>query len=341
MTGGPLAGLRVVELGGIGPGPHAAMVLADLGADVVRFVRPGGEPYDILPGRRQVELDLKDAAGQSTAWELIERADALIEGFRPAVAERLGFGPDECLARNPRLIYARMTGWGQHGPLARQAGHDINYIGLTGVLHAIGTADGRPTPPLNLVGDFGGGSMYLALGILSALWQRERSGQGQVVDAAIVDGTCSLAQQFWILRGLGAWTDERAANLLDTGAPFYDTYECADGRYVAVGALEPQFYTALLAGLGLAGDDLPAQHDKDGWPVLRKRFAGVFATRTRDAWAEVFADTDACVTPVLTFAEAAAHPHLRARGTIVTVDGVPRAAPAPRFSHAGYRAPRR
>ncbi|HEX6339267.1 MAG TPA: CaiB/BaiF CoA-transferase family protein [Jiangellaceae bacterium] len=340
MTGSPLAGLRVVELGGIGPGPHTAMLFADLGADVVRFVRRGGEPYDILPGRRQVEVDLKDSAGTSTAWELIESADVLIEGFRPGVAERLGFGPDECLDRNPKLVYARMTGWGQDGPLAQQAGHDINYIGLTGVLHAIGTAGGRPTPPLNLVGDFGGGSMYLAVGVLSALWERERSGRGQVVDAAIVDGTSSLAQQFWILRGLGLWTDERAANLLDTGAPFYDTYECADGRYVAVGALEPRFYAALLAGLGLAGESLPAQHDKGAWPVLRKRFADVFATRTRDEWAEVFAGTDACVTPVLSFAEAAEHPHLRARGTIVTVDGVPRAAPAPRFSHAGDRSPR-
>jgi alpha-methylacyl-CoA racemase len=333
MTSGPLTGLRVVELGGIGPGPHAAMLLADIGADVVRITRPSGEPYDVLPGRQRVEADLKADAGRATTWGLIDDADVLIEGFRPGVAERLGLGPEECLARNPRLVYGRMTGWGQDGPLAHQAGHDINYIGLTGVLHAIGTADGRPTPPLNLVGDFGGGSMYLVVGILAALWERERTGQGQVVDAAIVDGTSSLAQQFWMLRALGAWTDERAANLLDSGAPFYDTYRCADGRYVAVGALEPQFYATLLAGLGLADEGLPAQLDRDSWPVLRKRFATIFATRTRDAWAETFAGMDACVTPVLTFAEAAEHPHLRARGTIVTVDGTPRAAPAPRFSH--------
>jgi alpha-methylacyl-CoA racemase len=333
MTGGPLAGLSIVELGGIGPGPHGAMVLADLGADVVRIMRPGGEPYDMLPSRRRIEADLKDDTGQSTVWELIDGADVLIEGFRPGVAERIGFGPYECLARNPRLVYARITGWGQDGPLAQQAGHDINYIGLTGVLHAIGTAGGRPTPPLNLVGDFGGGSMYLVVGILAALWERERTGQGQVVDAAIVDGTSSLAQQFWILRGLGAWTDERAANLLDTGAPFYDTYQCADGRFVAVGALEPQFYSALLAGLGLSDETLPDQTDRDGWPMLRNRFAAIFATQTRDEWAVVFAGTNACVTPVLTFAEAAEHPHLRARGTIVTVDGIARAAPAPRFAH--------
>jgi alpha-methylacyl-CoA racemase len=333
MTTGPLTGLHVVELGGIGPGPHAAMVLADLGAEVVRVTRPGGEPYDMLPGRRRVEADLKDDSGRATVWELIDDADVLIEGFRPGVAERLGFGPDECLTRNPRLVYGRMTGWGQAGPLAQQAGHDINYIGLTGVLHAIGTSDGRPTAPLNLVGDFGGGSMYLVVGVLAALWERHRTGQGQVVDAAIVDGTSSLAQQFWMLRGLGAWTDDRGANVLDTGAPFYDTYRCADGRYVAVGALEPHFYAALLAGLGLADESLPAQLDRGGWPVLRERFAEIFATRTRDEWTDTFAGKDACVTPVLTFAEAAEHPHLRARATIITVDGIPRAAPAPRFSH--------
>lgn len=337
MTAKPLAGLNVVELGGIGPGPHAGMVLADLGADVVRINRPGGDSLDMLPSRRKIEADLKDDAGRQTVWKLIDKGDALIEGFRPGVAERLGFGPDECLARNERLVYARMTGWGQDGPLARQAGHDINYIGLTGVLHAIGTVDGRPTAPLNLVGDFGGGSMYLVVGILAALWERERTGRGRVVDAAIVDGTSSLAQQFWMLRSLGLWTDERAANVLDTGAPFYDTYRCADGRYVAVGALEPQFYAELLAGLGLADENLPDQYDQAGWPVLRKRLTAIFATRTRDEWAGTFAGTDACVTPVLTFAEAAEHPHLRDRGTIVTVDGIARAAPAPRFSHPPSR----
>ncbi|HSI91877.1 MAG TPA: CaiB/BaiF CoA-transferase family protein [Jiangellaceae bacterium] len=330
--GGPLAGLRIVELGGIGPGPHAAMLLADLGADVVRITRPGGDPYDILPGRRHVTADLKDPAELSSVLRLIEAADAVIEGFRPGVAERLGVGPDDCRARNPRVIYARMTGWGQDGPLVRQAGHDINYLALTGVLHAIGTAGSRPTAPLNLVGDFGGGSAYLVIGILAALWERERSGQGQVIDAAIVDGASSLAQQFWVLRGLGGWTDERAANLLDTGAPFYDTYRCADDRYVAVGALEPQFYAALLAGLGLADEDLPDQLDRSGWPRLRARFAAAFTERPRDEWVDVFAGTDACVTPVLTFAEAADDPHLVARRTITTVEGVPQAAPAPQFS---------
>jgi alpha-methylacyl-CoA racemase len=329
---GPLERLRVLELGGIGPGPHAGMLLAELGADVVRITRRGGDPYDILPGRRHVPADLKGSADRDAVGRLIEAADVVIEGFRPGVAERLGVGPEECLARNPRLIYARMTGWGQDGPLAQRAGHDINYIGLTGVLHAIGTAGGRPTAPLNLVGDFGGGSAYLVIGILAALWERDGSGAGQVIDAAIVDGTSSLAQQFWMLRALGAWTDERGTNLLDTGAPFYDTYQCADGRYVAVGALEPQFYAALLAGLGLADADLPEQLDQAGWPTLRDRFAATFAQRTRDEWAAAFADTDACVTPVLTFAEAAEHPHLTARATITTVDGVPRAAPAPRFS---------
>lgn len=330
---GPLEGLRIVELGGTGPGPHAARLLADLGADTVRISRPAGEPYDVLPGRRRVPADLKDPNDRAAVLRLVDRADVAIEGFRPGVAERLGVGPDECLGRNPQLVYARMTGWGQHGPLADRAGHDINYIGLTGVLHAIGTAGSRPTAPLNLVGDFGGGSAFLVIGILAALWERSRSGLGQVVDAAIVDGTSALAQLIWTLRGLGAWTDERAANLLDTGAPFYDTYECADGRYVAVGALEPQFYAALLDGLGLAGEDLPAQLDRSGWPRLRARFSERFATRTRDEWAAAFADVDACVTPVLTFAEAADHPHLASRGTIaISPDGVPYAAPAPRFS---------
>lgn len=332
---GPLLGLRVVELGGIGPGPHAARLLTDLGADVVRISRPAGDPYDVLPGRRWVPADLKDPSDRDAVLRLVEHADIVIEGFRPGVAERLGVGPDECRARNPKLLYGRMTGWGQDGPLAERAGHDINYIGLTGVLHAIGTDDSRPTAPLNLVGDFGGGSTYLVIGILAALWERARSGVGQVIDAAVVDGTSSLAQLIWTMRGLGAWTDERAANLLDTGAPFYDTYECADGRFVAVGALEPQFYATLLAGLGLASDELPAQLDRDGWPVMRAQFAKVFATRTRDEWAEAFADVDACVTPVLTFAEAASHPHLAARGTIaVSPAGVPYAAPAPRFSRS-------
>jgi alpha-methylacyl-CoA racemase len=339
---GPLVGLRVIELAGIGPGPHAAMLLGDLGADVIRVERPSGGKQilqlaptaddQMLRGRRSVMLDLKDPAGRETVLRLVERADVLIEGLRPGVIERLGVGPADCHARNPRLVYARMTGWGQDGPLADRAGHDITYIALTGALHAIGTAGGKPVPPLNLVGDFGGGSMFLVLGVLAALWERDRSGAGQVVDAAMVDGVSVLAQMFWSLRACGLWSDQRGTNLLDSGTPFYDTYACADGHYVAVGALEPQFYAALLKGLGLIGEDLPGQLDQAGWPVLRQRFTDVFATRSRDEWVAVFEGTDACVAPVLSFAEVPTHPHIAARGTVITVDGVPQAAPAPRFS---------
>ncbi len=337
---GPLAGLRVVELAGIGPGPHAAMVLADLGADVVRIDRPSGglqlgdadAPDPLLRGRRRVASDLKDPAGREVVLRLVEHAHVLLEGYRPGVTERLGVGPTDCHARNPRLVYARMTGWGQDGPMAQWAGHDINYISLTGTLHAIGRAGERPVPPLNLVGDFGGGSMLLLVGVLAALWEAERSGQGQVVDAAMVDGASLLAQMVWGLLGQGVWSDERGANLLDGSAPFYDTYTCADGGHVAVGALEPQFYAALLAGLGLDPAALPDQYDRDGWPLLRSRFTEALASRTRDEWAAVFARTDACVTPVLSFAEAAEHPHLLARSTVVTHDGVRQAGPAPRFS---------
>ncbi|WP_028937656.1 CaiB/BaiF CoA transferase family protein [Pseudonocardia spinosispora] len=334
---GPLAGLKVVELGGIGPGPHAAMILADLGADVVRVERPagslkltGGKDYT-LRGRRSVAADLKSEAGRETVLRLAEKADVLLEGLRPGVTERLGVGPEDCRARNPRLVYGRMTGWGQDGPLAPRAGHDINYISLTGALHAIGQAD-KPIPPLNLVGDYGGGSMLLVIGVLAALTERQNSGEGQIVDAAMIDGTSILSQMFWSLRGSGVWNDNRHDNLLDGSTPFYDTYECSDGRHVAVGSLEPQFYALLLKGLGLDTEDLPAQHDKSGWPVLRERFTAAFASRTRDEWAAVFADTDACVTPVLTFAEAAEHPHVQARDTLIELDGVTQAAPAPRFS---------
>jgi alpha-methylacyl-CoA racemase len=336
---GPLVGLRVIELAGIGPGPHAAMLLADLGADVVRIERPPGGLQlapgavdHLLRGRRSVALNLKEPAGRETALRLVERADVLIEGLRPGVTERLGVGPAECHARNPRLVYARMTGWGQDGPLAERAGHDINYIALSGVLHAIGNAGGKPVPPLNLVGDFGGGSMFLVAGVLAALWERERSGAGQVIDVAMVDGVSVLAQMFWSFRACGLWSDQRGSNLLDSGTPFYDTYACADGRYVAVGALEPQFYAALLAGLGLTQEDLPRQWDQAGWPVLRQRFTDAFASRRRDEWVAVFEGTDACVTPVLSFAEVPAHPHIAARGTIVALGGVPQATPAPRFS---------
>lgn len=324
----PLEGLLVVEFGGIGPGPHGAMLLADLGAEVVRVERPSGglsvvpdaSRDFLLRGRRSVSADLKSAEGRASVLSLISSADVVIEGFRPGVLERLGLGPSDCLAVNPGLIYARMTGWGQSGPLAQRAGHDINYLSVTGVLHAIGK------PPLNLVGDFGGGSLYLVLGVLAALWERQRTGRGQVVDAAIVDGVASLAQMIWSMKAQSVWEDAPDANLLDGGCPFYAIYECRDGRSVAVGSLEPQFYCLLVAGLGLT--DLPEQMDRASWPLLRKMFAEAFLTRTRDEWVEVFGDTDACVTPVLTLEEAVSHPHLVVRG-VFTPDGA--AAPAPRF----------
>jgi alpha-methylacyl-CoA racemase len=340
-SSGPLSGLRVVELAGIGPAPHAAMVLADLGADVVRVDRPAGRSLQLGPpgaadavlrGRRAVDADLKTEAGRTLVLDLASRADVLLEGLRPGVAERLGIGPDECLARNPRLVYGRVTGWGQHGPRAGEAGHDINYIGLTGALHAIGRAGEPPPPPLNLIGDFGGGSMLLLVGVLAAVWERSRSGRGQVVDAAMVDGTAVLTQMMFALRGMAAWTDDRASNLLDGGAPFYDTYRCADERYVAVGALEPQFFAALVSGLDLDPAGIGDQHDRSAWPAMRTAFADRFATRTRDHWAAHFAGAEACVTPVLSFAEAIADPHLTARDTYLEVDGIVQAAPAPRFS---------
>ncbi|PXY22249.1 CaiB/BaiF CoA transferase family protein [Prauserella muralis] len=343
---GPLAGLRVVELAGIGPGPHAAMVLADLGADVVRVERPsggldlaGGRPDQLLRGRRSVAADLKTAEGRELVLRLAGGADVLLEGFRPGVAERMGVGPADCHARNPRLVYGRVTGWGQDGPLAERAGHDINYLGLTGALHAIGRPGEPPVPPLNLVGDFGGGSMFLVAGVLAALWERERSGEGQVVDAAMVDGASVLLQMVWAMRGYGGWSDERGANLLDGAAPFYDTYVCADGRWVAVGALEARFYAQLLDGLGLDAAELPAQLDRAGWPRLRAAFSQAFLTRTRDEWTEVFGGTDACVTPVLSLEEVAEHPHIAARQTLLEVDGVLQAAPAPRFSRTAVATP--
>jgi alpha-methylacyl-CoA racemase len=349
---GPLTGVRVLELAGLGPGPHAAMLLADLGADVVRVERPAGRMLvlaqsqvadQVLRGRRSVTADLKEGDGLALVQALADRADVLIEGLRPGVTERLGLGAADCLARNPRLIYARMTGWGQTGPWAERVGHDINYLSITGALAAIGRAGERPVVPLNLVGDYGGGSMFCVVGILAALVERAASGRGQVVDAAMVDGVSVLAQMMWALRGQGAWSDEREANLIDGGAPFYDTYTCADGRHVAVGPLEPHFYAAFLTGLGLDPADLPAQYDRSGWPTLRARFAEVLATRNRDEWAAHFDGTDACVTPVLTFGEAPDHPHLAARGTHLTLDDIPQGAPAPRFSRtpAGTPTPAR
>jgi alpha-methylacyl-CoA racemase len=336
---GPLTGLRVVELAGLGPCPHAGMILADLGADVVRIARPGDRPVlgdpardVLLRGRRTLQVDLKTAAGADTVLALAERADALIEGSRPGVAERLGVGPEECLARNPRLVYGRVTGWGQDGPLAAEAGHDLNYLGLTGTLAAIGRAGESPVPPLNLVADFGGGSMLLVVGVLAALSERERSGRGQVIDAAMVDGVALLSQMLWSFRGQGGWRDARGRNVLDGGAPFYDTYVCADGRYVAVAAIEPQFFAALLRVLELDAAEFGPHVDPRSWPALRAALTAAFVTRPRDEWAARFAGTDACVTPVVELAEAPGQPHLAARGTFVEVDGVPQAAPAPRFS---------
>ncbi|HET9897886.1 MAG TPA: CaiB/BaiF CoA-transferase family protein [Streptosporangiaceae bacterium] len=338
---GPLHGIRVIEIASLAPAPFGCMILSDLGADVLRVERPAScvpglpEPVDPLTrGRRSIGLNLKDPAGVELLLKLLESADVLVEGFRPGVTERLGFGPGACAERNAGLIYARMTGWGQDGPLAHTAGHDINYIGISGALHPIGRAGERPVPPLNLVGDFGGGGMLLAIGVLAALVERERSGIGQVVDAAMVDGSALLTSFIYGLRARGGWQDERGVNLLDGGAPFYDTYATADGKHVAVGALEPQFYAALLAGLGLTDAGLPAQLDRSGWPVLRARFTEVFAQRTRDQWAQVFAGTDACVAPVLSPAEAASHPHNVARGVFTEVGGVMQPAPAPRFGRS-------
>jgi alpha-methylacyl-CoA racemase len=340
-SAGPLSGLRVVEVAGIGPGPHACMLLADLGADVVRVERvttaalvPGRSdvPDATLRGRRVVRVDLKDPDVREQVLRLIEHADVLVEGFRPGVAERMGLGPDVCAARNPRLVYARMTGWGQDGPLAQSAGHDLNYISLTGVLDNVGRPGERPVPPLNMVGDYGGGSMFLVLGILAALWERHRSGVGQVVDAAMVDGASVLAQIMWSMRGSGLWSTGRGGNLVDGSHPFYDTYTCADGRYVAVGAIEPQFFAELVRILDLDPGELPGQWDRERWGELRAAFESAFKQRSRDEWAQLFFGTDACVTPVLTADEALQHPHLVARGTYTTIDGVDQPAPAPRFS---------
>jgi alpha-methylacyl-CoA racemase len=343
---GPLDGVRVVEIASLAPAPFGCMILSDLGADVLRVERPAscepGLPAPVDPlsrGRRSVGLNLKDPAGVELLLKLVTSADVLVEGFRPGVAERLGFGPDVCAQRNPGLIYARMTGWGQEGPLAPTAGHDIDYIAISGALYPIGRAGERPVPPLNLVGDFGGGGMLLAIGVLAALVERQRSGRGQVVDAAMVDGSALLTSFIYGLRARGGWRDERGVNLLDGGAPFYDTYPTADGKFVAVGALEPQFFAALLAGLGLTDADLPAQMDIAGWPVLRQRFAEVFAQRTRDEWASVFAGTDACVAPVLSPGEAAGHPHNSARRVFADIGGVSQPQPAPRFARTGADQP--
>ena len=333
---GPLRGVRVVEIAGIGPGPHAAMLLADLGADVIRVERPGGtassgRSTDLLTrGRPSVALDLKHPAAVATVLALVEGADVLLEGLRPGATERLGLGPDDCLARNPRLVYGRMTGWGQTGPLARVAGHDLNYIALAGALHGLGQDPDRPHFPTNLLGDFGGGSTYLVIGVLAALLEARVSGEGQVVDAAIVDGTAHLSAMHASFLASGAAEEQRAANLLDGGVPFYDVYETSDGKHVSVGALEPQFYAALVDLLGL--ERLPDRNDPAGWPVIREAFTARFKERTQAEWTEVFEGTDACVAPVLPMTEAARHPHLVERSTYVERGAVLQPAPAPRFS---------
>ncbi len=338
---GPLTGIRVLEFEAIGPGPFCGMMLADMGADVLLVDRPedaglglGRERWSdvMLRGRRSVTLDLKSKNGVEAALWLASRADALIEGFRPGVMERLGLGPDALTARNPKLVYGRMTGWGQDGPLAPRAGHDINYIALTGILHAIGRAGSAPVPPLNLIGDFGGGGMLLAFGIACALVEARRSGKGQVVDAAMVDGASLLSTMFWGMLAAKRWSEVRGENVLDSGAPWYDVYETKDAKFVAIGAIEPKFYAEMLERLGVAGESLPAQYERRRWPELRQRFAQVFRSKTRAEWSSVFEGSDACFAPVLSFSEARAHAHNANRNTFVDSGRVTQPAPAPRFS---------
>ncbi|MBV6508938.1 MAG: Succinyl-CoA--L-malate CoA-transferase beta subunit [Acidimicrobiales bacterium] len=338
---GPLAGFKVIEIAGIGPGPFCAMMLSDMGADVVRVDRadkvtggdPSSPPVDVLNrGRRSIAVDLKSADGLAVLLDLVGAADALFEGFRPGVAERLGFGPDVCLERNERLVYGRMTGWGQEGPYSHTAGHDINYIALAGALHAIGRRDEAPVPPLNLVGDFGGGGMLLAFGLVCGLLEAQKSGRGQVVDAAMVDGTAILTTMMHAFLAMGFWEDERGVNILDTGSHFYDVFETADGRYVSIGSIEPQFYAELLEHTGLAGEDLPWQHDRSQWPAMKERLAEIFRGKTRDEWCEIMEGTDVCFAPVLSMTEAPEHPHNRHRETFIERWGVVQPSPAPRFS---------
>jgi len=340
MASGPLDGVRIIEFAGIGPGPFCGMLLSDLGADVVRIdraqhVRPDAAPNrePLLRGRRSVGVDLKHPESIELVLDLVERADAIIEGFRPGVMERLGLGPEVLLERNPKLVYGRMTGWGQDGPWANAAGHDINYIALGGALAHLGREGEKPTPPINLVGDFGGGALYLAMGLLAGIISARSTGVGQVVDAAMVDGTASLMTMFWGYMQMGAWSEQRGVNLLDTGAPFYDTYETADAKYVAIGPIEPQFHAEFMARTGLDQEDLPPQMDQAGYPLWRERLTQLFKTKTRDEWDALLAGTDACYAPVLTMRESAQHPHLVARGVIVEDElGIAQPAPAPRFS---------
>ncbi|MGQ7937596.1 CaiB/BaiF CoA transferase family protein [Paraburkholderia sp. D1E] len=340
-TQGPLSGIRIVELGGVGPIPFCCMLLSDLGADIIRIDRPpgydGGMPGDprfnlLNRGRRSAALDLKKKEAADAILKLVSQADALVEGFRPGVAEKLGLGPDACLAVNPALVYGRMTGWGQDGPLAQAPGHDINYISLTGVLHSIGAAGGPPAIPLNLAGDFGGGSLYLALGVVSAILESKRSGKGQVVDAAMVDGSASLMTLFYGMLASGYWKDERGVNRLDSGAPWYNVYETKDSRWISVGSNEARFWRNTLQVLGLGEEEMPDQHDRSRWPEVHSRFADVFRTRTRDEWCALAEGREVCFAPVMSLSEAPDHPHLRARETFVERDGVVQPAPAPRFS---------
>ncbi|MCW2560097.1 MAG: CoA transferase [Mycobacterium sp.] len=343
---GPLAGIKVLEVGGMGPGPFAGMTLADMGAEVIRVERPGGlgvspgrPEHDVCNrGKRGVILDLKRREAVEALLAMAERADVLIEGHRPGVAERLGIGPEECWVHNPKLVYGRMTGWGQEGPLAQTAGHDLSYIAITGALHAIGQAGGPPQIPLNIVGDYGGGAMYLVAGVLAALREAELTGRGQVVDAAIVDGVAHLLAATHALVNTGTWADERGVNLLDGGAPFYSVYETADGRHMAVGAIEAKFYAHLIARLGISVD-LNEQNDRTTWGATRKAIAEAFGARTQAQWTAAFEGTDACVSPVLTMHEAAEHPHMKARGAVFTRDGLFQPAPAPRFPAHGAVVP--
>lgn len=338
---GTLSGYKIVEFAGIGPAPMCAMLLADMGAEVLRIDRAEDAAlgisldtkYSLLSrGRKSVAIDLKRPEGVAAALKLIEKADALLEGFRPQVMERLGLGPDVCLKRNPRLIYGRMTGWGQEGPLAHAAGHDINYIALSGVLASIGRRGEAPVPPLNLVGDFGGGGLYLALGVVAALLEAQKSGKGQVVDAAMVDGAASLLTAIYGMHASGMWTNTRGDNILDTGAHFYDVYETSDGEFVSIGSIEPKFYAELLKRSGLEGQEMPRQMDRKAWPDLKEKFAALFKTKTRDQWCKIMEGSDICFAPVLSMAEAPHHPHNQSRGTFVEVEGVVQPGPAPRFS---------
>lgn len=340
---GPLAGLRVVEMAGIGPAPLAGQFLADLGAEVTLIARKSAaaHPADINNrGKRSVALNLKHPEGVAAAMALIAGADVLIEGFRPGVMERMGLGPAECAERNPGLVYGRMTGWGQDGPMAQMAGHDINYLGLTGFLHAIGRADDVPTPPLNIGADYAGGTMFLLFGIMAALWERQTSGRGQVIDAAMVDGASALMALVHSMIAMGRWSEARESNLLDGGAPHYRTYACADGKFLALGPLEPQFFAEMIARAGIDDAQRADQTDPARWPERREDYAAIFRQKTRDEWTAIFDGTDACATPVLTWSEAADHPHLAARQTFVVRDGVTQAAPAPRFSRTPADAPR-